>query len=97
MLLGIVDPVQLEEVEVPVTAGDVLVLYTDGITDANSPNEELYGAERLRQTVCTAGSRRAPDLLERILDQVGEFQAGATQYDDMALLVVSIDEPGSDS
>lgn len=97
MLLGIVDPVELEEVEVPVHAGDVLVLYTDGITDANSPEEELYGAERLRQTVCTAPSRRAPDLLDQILERVGEFQAGAVQYDDMALLVVSIDEPGSDS
>jgi serine phosphatase RsbU (regulator of sigma subunit) len=95
MLLGIVEPVELEELEVPVRDGDVLVLYTDGITDANSPAEELFGADRLRETVCTARSRSAPDLLDRILDRVGRFQAGAVQYDDMALLVVSVDRAGS--
>ncbi len=96
MLLGIVEPVVLEEVEVEVCPGDVLVLYTDGITDANSPAEELFGLARLQEAVCTAGSRRADDLLDHIFEQVSEFQAGAVQYDDMALLVVSVDNAGSE-
>ena len=96
MLLGIVEEVVLEEAEVDVLPGDVFVLYTDGITDANSPGEELFGLERLRETVCTAGSRSAPDLLNLIFDRVREFQAGAVQYDDMALLVVSVDGAGSE-
>jgi sigma-B regulation protein RsbU (phosphoserine phosphatase) len=95
MLLGILEDVSLDEVEIDVCPGDVLVLYTDGITDANSPGEDRFGAERLRETVCAARSHRAPDLLEYVLDEVGEFQSGATQFDDMALLVVSVDDTGN--
>jgi serine phosphatase RsbU (regulator of sigma subunit) len=88
MLLGCFDEVRLDEAGVNLHPGDLLVLYSDGITDANSPSGEFFGVERLRETVCAAGGLSARDLCDGIYQQVKDFQAGATQYDDIALLVV---------
>ncbi len=88
ILLGLVEEVRLEEVSVNLCSGDLLVLYTDGITDANSPTGEFFGRERLRDTVSTAGGVSAHDLCDLIFEHVDCFQAGAVQHDDMALLVV---------
>jgi sigma-B regulation protein RsbU (phosphoserine phosphatase) len=90
MALGIVDPVFLQEVEVEVRAGDLLVLYTDGITDATSPSGERFGVERLEKIICAAGEASAGDLHQEIFNRVNAFQAGTEQYDDMALVVVSV-------
>ena len=59
MALGIVEKVSLEEVRVDLRPGDLLVLYTDGITDANSPAGEFFGVERLRpaQVLLRAGGQ----------------------------------------
>jgi serine phosphatase RsbU (regulator of sigma subunit) len=94
MLLGLVEDVMLEEVEVHLDPGDLLVLYTDGITDANSPSGEFFGRARLRDTICSAAGESAQDLCDLVFDRVQQFQAGATQYDDIALLVVRIGAPG---
>jgi len=88
ILLGCVEEVRLEEVGVDLHPGDLLVLYTDGITDANSPAGEFFGVERLRETVSAASGLSAQDLCDLIFERVDRFQAGAAQYDDMALLVV---------
>ena len=88
MLLGCVNPVQLEEASATLHPGDVLVLYTDGITDANSPTGELYGTRRLHDVLCTLGETDARAICERIFAEADLFQAGTVQHDDMALLVV---------
>jgi len=88
ILLGCVEKVRLEEVSVRLHTGDLLVLYTDGITDANSPAGEFFGVERLRETVSAAGGLSAQALCDLIFGHVDRFQAEAVQHDDMALLVV---------
>jgi serine phosphatase RsbU (regulator of sigma subunit) len=92
MALGAIDPVRLQEVEVEVRSGDLLVLYTDGITDAISPSGERFGVERLVEMVCAAGEASAEDLHEQIFTRVNAFQAGTEQYDDMALVVVRVED-----
>jgi sigma-B regulation protein RsbU (phosphoserine phosphatase) len=91
MVLGLMDDISLEEVCVDLEAGDLLTLYTDGITDAHSPAGEFFGVERLRETVRATGEPSAQGLCDLVFEQVGQFQAGAAQYDDMALLVVKAD------
>ena len=88
ILLGLVEEVRLEEVSVDLCFGDLLVLYTDGITDAHSPTGEFFGVERLRETVSADGGLSAKGLCNLIFEHVDRFQAGAAQHDDMALLVV---------
>jgi sigma-B regulation protein RsbU (phosphoserine phosphatase) len=86
--LGFIEKISLEEVHVDLRAGDLLILYTDGITDANSQVGEFFGVERLRQTVCAGNMLDASDMCDHIFEQTDRFQAGAAQHDDMALLVV---------
>jgi sigma-B regulation protein RsbU (phosphoserine phosphatase) len=90
MILGCVEQVSLEEVAVDLHPGELLVLYTDGITDANSSDGEFFGAERLRDTVCATGELTAQKVCDLVFESVDRFQEGAVQYDDMALLVLRI-------
>jgi len=92
ILLGLVEEVRLEEVSAHLRPGDLLVLYTDGITDANSPAGEFFGVERLRETVSAAGRLSVQGLCDLIFEHVDRFQSGAAQYDDMAVLVVKATE-----
>ncbi len=62
-------------------------LYTDGITDANSPSGEFFGAERLREAAGNSESLDAQSLCDRISQLVSRFPADAVQYDDMAMRV----------
>ena len=68
--------------------GDTLVLFSDGVTDAEDVHEELFGVDRLREIL--AGHQNAPlDQIERdVLEAVNDFSAGAEQSDDITLLVV---------
>jgi len=91
IVLGCVEEVSLDEARVDLHGDDVLVLYTDGITDANSPSGEFFGTERLRETVCAAGGLTAQDMCDLVFERVDRFQRGAVQYDDMAVLVVRVE------
>jgi len=86
--LGISEHIQLEEAEVKLHPNDMLVLYTDGITDANSPQGEFFGAERLRTAICSAADVGAQELCDSVFEQVAAFQNESVQYDDMAVLAV---------
>jgi serine phosphatase RsbU (regulator of sigma subunit) len=88
IVLGCVEHVELEEISVDLCPGELLVLYTDGITDANSPAGEFFGRERLQETVCASGELSAQNVCDIVFERVDRFQAGAVQYDDMALLAV---------
>jgi len=90
-LLGLVERIGLEEATVNLCPGDLLILYTDGITDANSPAGEFFDVEHLRETVRAASELSAQGLCDFIFEHVDRFQAEAVQYDDMALLVVRAD------
>ncbi|MBN2550721.1 MAG: SpoIIE family protein phosphatase [Anaerolineales bacterium] len=91
ILLGMIEEIELEEVTISLQPGDRLVLYTDGITDANSTSGDFFGVDRLREVVCTSASENIQEFCDAIFEQVDQFQQGANQYDDMTLLVVGVD------
>lgn len=68
--------------------GDTLFLYTDGVTEATSRGQELYGEERLREIV-EDGGRTPEELLEGVREDVDRFQSGAEQFDDITMLAVT--------
>ncbi len=65
---------------------DVLVIYTDGVTEANDAGENEFGEDRLRETVCKNSQRSPEELLGAIQDAVQKFSAGE-QFDDLTLVV----------
>jgi phosphoserine phosphatase RsbU/P len=70
--------------ELKLSPGESLVMYTDGITEAMNPRDELYGSRRLLELL--AGDVEGVDLLgRRILDDVKRFVGARSQSDDMCL------------
>lgn len=68
--------------------GDTLVLFTDGITEAENPQMEQFGMERLKELVARHASAPVEELQAAILAGVEEFTRGAYQADDITLLIV---------
>ena len=70
--------------------GDVLLYYTDGITEAENANKELFGIERLKRVLLENSYKSAQSIKEEILKEVDNFREGYEQVDDITLLVVKI-------
>ncbi|HBI43469.1 MAG TPA: stage II sporulation protein E [Planctomycetales bacterium] len=87
--LGISPAERYHEQRHTLVPGDQLVLYTDGITEAEGPSGELFGTERLDKVLENC-SVTATDLLQAVLDAVQEFTAGRPAADDRTLLVAKI-------
>lgn len=66
--------------------GDQLFLYTDGVTEALNPAQELYSEPRLEDALNQAGDLNAADLLAFIKLDIDAFAAGAEQADDITML-----------
>jgi len=68
--------------------GDVLVLYTDGITEARDLRGRLFGERRLVDVVRRSAAGTAAEIIGAVRDQVREFSKGVTQRDDQTLVVI---------
>jgi len=86
--LGTFDGATYEERMVPLAAGDVVVFYTDGLTEAHRADGEDYGPARLAVQLEAAGSGTAAEIGERILSDVDLFLGEASRTDDLTLVVV---------
>lgn len=80
----------IEEVELDLNVGDVLVLYTDGIVEALNKNHKFYGSKRLNKFLLKNKDRSASDILEKVSYDVRSFIADAKQHDDMTMLVMKL-------
>ncbi len=76
-------------------AGDVLVFYTDGITEAENQLGEEFGMERLSAVVRGGSSLSAEGLMTNIFSSAAEFCGGVAFNDDVTILVVKCDFDGS--
>jgi sigma-B regulation protein RsbU (phosphoserine phosphatase) len=85
--LGIDRDSSWEYAAVSLQPGDQLVLYTDGISEARNPDSQLFGIERLVQTVLANSSRSAAETQETILRLVDRFGGDQPRADDIALVV----------
>lgn len=77
------DPCGLE-----LDADDLLVLYTDGLSEARNPAGEEYGTERIGVLVGRADGRTAEGLAHDLIEDVGVFQRGVRRTDDLTVLVL---------
>jgi sigma-B regulation protein RsbU (phosphoserine phosphatase) len=89
LVLGAMPGVRYPTHTVQLLRGDRLVLYTDGVTEACNPSDELYGAHRLVDEVHVHGSGTPAALVERICQSVNNFAGAAPQSDDITLTVLT--------
>jgi serine phosphatase RsbU (regulator of sigma subunit) len=78
------------ETEVTLQAGDVIAIYTDGITETTNAAEEEFGEERLERLLRENSHRSAAELCRVILESVDGFRADRLQHDDMTLLIARV-------
>ncbi len=88
--LGCIDGLALDETTLQFSSGDALVCYSDGVTDAQAPDESHYGLERLMAAVARAGDQPAGTLARAIVADVDAYRAGTPQPDDLTLLVMKM-------
>jgi serine phosphatase RsbU (regulator of sigma subunit) len=87
ILLGALDGIELEEREIHLEPGDLLVFYTDGISEALNSEREFFGEERLEAVLAAAAGGSAQQVLQAIVDAVWDFAGNTAQSDDLTLFV----------
>jgi len=75
------------EGEVKLSAGDTLLIYSDGVTEAESPSGDDFGEERLVRCLRRTGGTTAQSLVHCIVESVTEFSHGS-RYDDVTVVVI---------
>ena len=80
----------LEEIELPISAENLFIFYSDGLTEAMNHNREEFGTDKVFDIV--AKNRHLPcvTIQKELIDSVSEFRAGAEQNDDITLVVARI-------
>jgi sigma-B regulation protein RsbU (phosphoserine phosphatase) len=89
-VVGLVPNALYEQAHVDLALGDLLVIYTDGFSEAMSPQLEEWGEQRLLQAVKSCDDLPARDAIERILQAADAFASGAPQSDDMTLVILRV-------
>jgi serine phosphatase RsbU (regulator of sigma subunit) len=88
--LGIRRDIHLEEASVSLDADDLVVLYTDGVTEAVNEHDEAFGLERLVRVVRDNRDLSAGEVIMKIQDAVIAFAGSRPQFDDIALVVMKV-------
>jgi phosphoserine phosphatase RsbU/P len=85
----------LEEICVPIETGDLVVLFTDGISEAMNAEEDLFGENRLCGLIEDHADLPFDELRERILREVRDFAGEPGPHDDMTLILLKVEETGA--
>jgi phosphoserine phosphatase RsbU/P len=80
----------IEEVTLPIHAGDIFVLYTDGYPEAMTTKREEFGEERLAVTLQRHAGDSAAQILDGLYRETRRFAGKAEQHDDMTMVVVRV-------
>jgi serine phosphatase RsbU (regulator of sigma subunit)/putative methionine-R-sulfoxide reductase with GAF domain len=88
LALGVLPHIHLDERSLRLEPGDVLVLYTDGLTEALNAAQEEFGLQRLQQTLLAARSQPAAGIIQAVTQALSDFCGEAPPFDDQALLIL---------
>ncbi|MCI0338315.1 MAG: SpoIIE family protein phosphatase, partial [Acidobacteria bacterium] len=89
-VIGLLKECVYEHCCLELRSGDVLVAYTDGISEARNPDGEEFGEERLTQIVAANANLPAAELREHIIAKINKWQCDAPQHDDMTMVIVKV-------
>jgi len=89
--LGSMKKVEYESVTFDLNEGDILIFHTDGLIEALNTDEEMYGTERLNESVSKIpDSSTAAEVIQSLVEDVHNFVGEAEQYDDLTIVVIKI-------
>ena len=90
MVIGLFEDVQYDRGHVKFQTGDVLLLCTDGITEAMDVDSEEFGTERLIASVNQVTDKKAKEIVLKICDDVTAYSKGGTHMDDKVMLAIKV-------
>jgi len=82
----------MKEYTQPLLPGDVVVLYTDGVSEAMNPEGDLFGDDALARAIASQQRLDPAGIRERVLREVKAFVGTAEPHDDMTMVIVKMDE-----
>ena len=86
--VGLIPEAKYVAVRATLEPGDTLVLFSDGVTEAADPEEQMYGVPRLSEVLAGQHDEPLDQLQKRVVDSVENFARGASQADDITLLFI---------
>src|SRR6185503_6984893 len=89
-VIGLIRDCVYEHETLTMQRDDVLVAYTDGVSEARNPEGEEFGEERLVRVVTSNAHLSADELREQIVDEVHTWCRGAALHDDLTLVVIRV-------
>lgn len=90
MIIGMFAQSSYSEAEVQLHSGDVLILYSDGVTEAHNPSEEEFGDDRLKNLLRRAAHLPINEMAAHILEELKTWMADAAQYDDLTFVLMKV-------
>ncbi len=87
-VIGLMEDCVYRQGAVTLEPGDVLVAYTDGVSEAMNAADEEWGEDRMKDAIAPQRSVAARALIDRVMRSADAFVAGAPQHDDMTLVVI---------
>jgi len=86
--LGLFEEAEYEEYTLPCSPGDLVVFYTDGVTEAVNSGSEDFGAERLEEVIRANSGETADRVVNAIFFAVSSHAKGSEAYDDQTVVAV---------
>lgn len=91
MALGVVENIEYKNHEIQIDAGDIFLLYTDGLTESFSKNGEIFGTKRLEEIIADCKKDKLENLMEKIDIELDTFRGGLAPSDDLTLIAIKRD------
>ena len=86
--LGLFPKMKYEEQTFQLNEGDLLAIYSDGVTEANDAAEQEFSLERLIEVLKRTRERRASEIVDTVVQEIDAFVGEAPQFDDITLMVM---------
>jgi sigma-B regulation protein RsbU (phosphoserine phosphatase) len=89
-ILGILPDTQFANTTVSLEPGDILTLFTDGVTEQENPSEEEFSLDRLKQVILNNQTQPVAAITSKVVEAVTTFADTTEQSDDLTLVVIKV-------
>ena len=88
--LGVMEEAVYQESQKPLYSGQIILLLTDGIKESVNPSGEMFGGERLLETIRNAADKSAGEIIDKVFESLNHFRHPLKADDDETLVVIKV-------
>jgi sigma-B regulation protein RsbU (phosphoserine phosphatase) len=88
--LGLLEHTEYQPVTLTLETGDLLAMFSDGITEANDHHQEEFGSRRLERVLCDHSKEPPQEIVSQVFKDLRAFEAGRPQRDDQTLVILFV-------